>query len=303
MNEELNKEMMVSESDPQSLEEHSHHEPDSFMYIYRSIDISRVQEDVDFVDKCVRAGVIPSSLRYGVMQRNQMVAYRGIVKSTTDNYYYFNWAPQTDFRLVPADDATKQWEAQKLFKTCSFGCDMRKAEAPLSPGESIEGCEEEEVSEDDADKANAPNIWPAGSPSRDEDKDIREQESDITDAHPGATIARTPDDPNIGRIWHEKALSRPGDGAMPLATNDGEQHWNTADLMKAWGKKLQESAPVVQPQITPLESRYLQEVMGMSQADVNKGLRIPARHRISFEQWKSGQLRSNIDNLKSWLKK
>ena len=284
---------MSYESDPKSIDEHRVHEPGSFMDVYRSIDTEHVETDEEFVDKAVHAGVIPSSVRYGVMRRGGMETYRGVVKSR-EGFHYFNWSKGNDFKLVPADTETKLWEADKLYRACSYGCDMRKAdEFPIDPGESVE-----EDDEDDTEKTT-----PSAVAAIQEDQYIKEQHRLNTEHHPGSTYSHLPDDPTVGRQWHEKALSRPGDGTDNLATNDGEQHWDTAGLMKAWGQKLQGTAPSVAPKVSPYESQYLQEVLGVSTLQIEKGMKIPPRHRVSFEQWKTGQLRGRLGGLKGWLQR
>ena len=226
------------------------------------------------------------------MVRGSMKVYRGVVKSSLGEAYYFNWTDGTDFKLVKADDATKVWEAGRLYESCAHGCDMRKADAPIDPAESIE-----EDDEDDVEKT------PAGLATISEEQSIQEQTSLLTDVHPGAARGQTSDDPLVGRQWHaEKALSRPSDGATPVATNDGSQHWSAPDLMKAWGRKLQSTAPNAAPPRTSLETKFMKEMMGATDAQISKGLHLPPRHRVSFEQWKATRLRGRLDGLKSWLK-
>lgn len=313
MNETINKELTISESDPQSLDEHRDHEPGSFMDVYRSLSIDKVELDSELVDKCVKLGVIPVSIRYGSMNRvnmakaqrrvmhhgEELMVIRGVVKSNTGELHYFNWHPEAEFKLIKADDKTKLWDAQRLYDACSHGCDMRKAGEPLDPGEPVARDAENEVEEDD----DAEKARPAAVASISEEQSIREQNSLLTDRHPGAAIGHTPDDPTRGRQWHaEKALSKPGDGTAPLASNDGVSHWSATDLMKAWGKKLQQTAPRAQPKITALEAQYLTEVMGVSQQEISKGVQIPPRHRMSFEQWKSSRLQGRLSDLRNWLK-
>ena len=116
---DLNKELTISEADPISLEERANDKPGSFLDVYRSLSMGHVHIDHDFVDKSVALGVVPTAIRYGRMERGNMEVFRGVVKSTAGDLYYFNWARGSDFKLVPADDANKQWEADKLFRSCT----------------------------------------------------------------------------------------------------------------------------------------------------------------------------------------
>jgi hypothetical protein len=228
-----------------------------------------------------------------------MLVYRGVVKSAGGDLHYFNWNPETEFKLVKADNDTKRWDAQRMYSACSFGCDMRKADAPLDPGEPVDqDCGDEE---EDADKA-ARHGKPAATVPIPEERNVTAQQAEITEVHPGAAMGQTPDDPLRGRQWHAKALGRPTDGMDPTANNDGQQHWNAGNLLKAWGQKLQATAPRLQPATPALESQYMQEVMGVTPEQISKGFRIPPRFRTSFEQWKSHRLRGRLDGLKGWLK-
>ena len=140
MSEESNKALMAEESDPQSIAERQLDAPGSFLDLYRSNSVVEVSQNQFFVDQIVRDGVIPEQLRYGSMARGNMHVYRGVVKGHDGNMFYFNYHDGAPFHLVPADTPTKEWEANKLFKSCRHGCDLiRKAtSAPIDPGEAVD---------------------------------------------------------------------------------------------------------------------------------------------------------------------
>lgn len=289
---EETKKTMTDEADPQAIaQRHEAETPDeaAFLDMYRSLMPQQFERDASFVTKSIIEGVVPESLRYGVMRRGHMEVYRGVVKSTTGDFFYFNWSPQGDFRLVPASDPAKQWESERLYKSCSLGCDLIR-------GPMVKPDDEDE---EDAEKADLPGA--AVAPVHEDDW-ARQQESMQHEVHPGSTQSALPDDPTQGKQWHEP-LRRASDGLHALAANDGEKHWSTIDLMKAYGAKLQASAPTVAPRIDPVEAHYLQEVMGATPDQIEKGMRLAPRHRIDFERWKSSQLRGRMSGLRDWLER
>ncbi len=297
--EDLEKDITAKESDPASIDARRLDEPGSFLDIYRSIAIESIHNDMEFVDYCVKAGVIPASVRYGAMRRGQMLVYRGVVKSLPGDLFYFNWTPGADFKLVPADDMTKKWEADKMFKSCTFGCDIRKAEAPLDPGESVEDDEEDH---DDLEKMGRMAGRPAGALPIPEAQAVAQQQSVMTTQHPGAAGGgTTPDNLNVGRDWH-KSITHPADTAQ-VGTNDGVRHWTGLDLVKAVANKLHSTTPTVQPSLTPLEHQFLTQVMGYAPDQITKGMKIPPRQRLNYENWKSDQLRGKLNGLNNWIKK
>ena len=267
---------MPSESDPKRLAERHNDSQSQFLDMYRSLDLDRVDIDQDVVDSLVTDfGVIPETIRYGYMRG----AYRGAVKSTTGELFYFNYAPEENtFKAVPADSTNQVWEVEKLLKSCKLGCDLNR---------------NGEV----AQKASAATI------PDDEDDYQRAQHRMATEHHYNGAGAPTPDKPEVGRNWHEP-IRRAGDALKSLGTNDGEQHWNTSSLMKAWGQQLQATAPRIRPQLDPLEVRFATEHLGKSMTDVESGrVTFSPRDQAAFQQWKSTELRGNISPLASWLEK
>jgi hypothetical protein len=303
MSDELNKTLTVEEPDPQALAERQQDAPGSFLDYYRSVSMQHVDLDEQFVEKSVIEGVVPALLRYGVMQRGTMTVYRGVVKSVDGALFYFNWSDGNPFKLVKADNKTKEWEANKLMKSCHLGCDMAvKANAPLDPGETVteayqsDNDEAEEDAQDEAEKA------PAAVAPRSEEQWMAEQQTMREQVHPGSTHSALPDDPTQGRQWHEP-IRRATDAAQPLATNDGQKHWSASQLMKAYGQQLQTSAPRVHPMPEPLEQQYMSEILGTTTENIEKGFRLSPRQRLDFEQWKARQLRGRMTSLQSWLGK
>ena len=289
--------------------------------MYRSVSSQHIAQDESFVNQSVREGVVPETVRYGIMERGTMKAYRGVVKSTQGEMFYFNWHDGGKFKLVPVNACDpkhldeRQWEANKLFKSCQFGCDLIRsgdaapmvptapgANPPMQPLALVQDPEEE----NEVDKAG--ELPGAAVAPVSEEAWMADQARMRQEVHPGAAGTQTPDDPAVGRDWHNEnenialAQNNVQDGLQPLATNDGEKHWNTADLLKSWGVQLQETAPRVLPQATGLEHEYMQTVLNMPTEQVQKGVALAPRHRHAFEQWKSERLRGRLSKLSEWTR-
>jgi len=300
MIEDFEKTVVVDEPDPQKIEERRNDPPGSFLDMYRSLSSQHIPQDESFVNSVVIEGVIPEVIRYGVMNRGTMHAYRGVVKSTQGDLYYFNWHEGAKFKLVPANDDTKVWEANKLFKSCQLGCDLIRSNdnAPITAGEPVDPPEEEEdINDVDKDEGGVPGA--AVAPVAEETW-AQDQQRMLHEVHPGAAGTQTADDPTVGRDWHAQDLSRAQDGMGALASNDGEKHWTTSDLLKSWGKQMQATAPRVLPRVSALEAEYMNTVLNVPQEQIQKGMLMTPRHRHSFEEWKASRLRGRLAKLSSW---
>jgi hypothetical protein len=298
MTEDFEKTVAIDEPDPQKIAERKDDPPGSFLDMYRSLSSQHIPQDETFVNSIVIEGVIPETIRYGVMNRGTMHAYRGVVKSTQGDLYYFNWHDGAKFKLVPANDDTKVWEANKLFKSCQLGCDLIRSNdsAPITSGEPVDPPEEEEASEDIAKDVPAAAVAAVS-----EEQFAQDQERMLHERHPGAAGTQTADDPTQGRDWHaQETLARAQDGMDALASNDGEKHWTTADLLKSWGQQMQQTAPRVLPRVSALESEYMQTVLNVPHDQIQKGMLMTPRHRHSFEEWKASRLRGRLAKLSSW---
>ena len=309
MSEQLDKNVAADESDPQALAARQNDEPGSFLSLYRSLSPSHLEMDEFIVKGAVDNAVIPASVRYGVMKRGNIQVYRGVVKSTGGDLFYFNWAPNTQFKLVRAQESDQQFEASKLLKSCAIGCDLRKTEAPLDPDETVEEATKEGTSfedEDGTEKGAVPIPAAAQAPVL-EDHYNAQQDRLTTQHHPGAAGTASPDSQEGHDRWHgaedmQHSITRPGDGMGQLGSNDGQQHWSALDLLKAWGRNMQRTAPRLHAPASPLEAEYMTTVLGVSQDEMRKGLTLPPRHRLGFQQWKSTQLRGRLSGLERWLR-
>lgn len=272
------------DADPEALEQRQYDEPGSFLDLYRSMSPRHLAQDEFFVDECVLSGVVPKSMRYSILNKSGFQAYRGVVQATDDSLHYFQWNTSTeDFRMVKADTPEKEQEATDLYRGMAYGCDL---------------ADEDETEAEKANRIAAMAAVP-------EENFAQQQERLATEHHPGAAGGNTPDDPNVGRQWHATKGVQGGvmglndSGLAPLQST--EQHWNLTQLVKACGEQLEEMAPRVLPAASPLEARYMRECLGATEEQIAKGVALPPRHRIHFEQWKADQLVGTVNPLEKWL--
>lgn len=266
-------------SDEQTATAESHLDALDF---YKSTNIADRAFDQEMVLRAMDNRIVPRTVRYDAFRE----VYRGVVKSTTGELYYFNYTPKTDtYRIVKADTQTKQWEAERLLKNCKHGCDMTN-----------------EKQEDD-EKAGKAGGSPADfmPPSIPEEDAVRTADSEVTERHPGATVASTPEQDGSAERWHgsghiERALPPTDQSVNPNA-------WSTTSLLKAWGQVLQETAPRV-AQIDPQERRFMIEVMGKAPEEVDSGrVQIGSARRAQYNQWLTRSTRTHMGRLNEWLSK
>jgi hypothetical protein len=282
--------MITDESDPLSAAQHTTDEPGSFLDVYRSQNLLSLDKDEEFVEKSIQLKVVPESLRYTVMKHRDYEVYRGIIKSTDGSLHYFQWTPNTNFKLIKAADAERIAEATRFYTVCKSGCDLKKIEDPIDSGESIE-----ESTEDKEDKAVQPGL-PA-LPSIPEQEWVDSQNNTATMVHPGSTAAASPDDGQNTQNWHGDATK----SLTPPNTPETPPYWSTVDLVKAWTNEIKKSKYVTH--LEPLEKQYMEEVLGMSHSDIRKCMSLPPRHKLGFVQWKSQRLHSKLDSLYNWIGK
>jgi len=295
---------------------------ESIMDYYTSLSPSNRMTEVAIVHKSIKNGVVPESVRYGVMNN----VFRGIVKSSKDDLYYFSYIPDGKFSLVKANDRDKVWEANKLLKSCSLGCDIvRMEKADVAMG---------------------------SMPVVDEEQDVVAQQRLATAKHPGAAGSVTPDLPEVGRQWHEeeeitqKADAIPGglaDGKSPsdfdqdkldegvkvelehtsdrsIATEiamdhltedqdyysklkEVEKSWNAASLIKGLGQSLQRTAPRTFHTASDKEKQFLLEVVGKTPEQIEAGdTRMNPTQKVLYARWMNKSLRSKLNDLKGWRK-
>lgn len=253
---------------------------------YKSLTNDHREVEREIISRTLECCVVPNSVRYGIFKD----VYRGVVKSTAGELYYFNYPPNGNFHLVKAVDTTKEWEVNKLLKSCNLGFDLIKAEKSV----------EHAVDEDDEDEKKA-DIAGLPPPSRPEEIDVATQDSQMTEVHPGATSSQTSQQDGSAERWHGTGhLER----ALPEITQDENAHaWDTNALMKAWGQQLQATAPRVST-VDPQQRQFMVEVLGKTPDEIDSGkTKMSPSHRAQYNQWLTKSLRGRITTLSSWMGK
>lgn len=255
---------------------------------YKSLTNDNYVVEREIISKSIEKGVCPDSLRYGEFRGG----YRGVIKDTAGQLYYFNLPPSLSFQLIKADTKEKQNEACQLHEKLKCGCDM------MHTNKTIEAATEEDEDEEKGPMGGTGTLPPA---SRPEAQEVATQTSQIMTNHPGATQASTPQQDGSTERWH-------GSGHLELAlppidNSTNPNAWNTNQLLKAWGDKLQSTAPRVNP-LDPQERKYLVEVLGKTPQEVDSGkARISSQHRAHYNEWLTRSLRTRVGGLVDFLQK
>lgn len=246
---------------------------DDILSFYKSVG----QPDADLVrtvvERAVAEGIVPSQVRYGHFQKS----VRGAFADARGQAGYFTTLANGELRIIKAVENLQAHEARRLLKTLEVGIDLIKS--------SKDDEEDEEKQDGKADIAALP---PAARP---EAADVATQNSQTTQVHPGATTSQTPESPDAVARWHGEGKSE-----------EVQKSWSTASLMQSWGQALQKSAPRTLSTITPLEHKFMTEVLGRKSADIDLGkARLTPQERIQMRDWANKSLRSRLDALASKL--
>lgn len=239
----------------------------------------RIEEE-DIITKAVDRGVVTDSMRYGVMNG----AMRGVIKSPNGGLYYFNYSPSKELIVSPANDQTKQWEADRLLSKCKLGCDLIKAK--LEEEDEAEKAEAEKAEGSTGEIPGVAHVIP-------EQQDIQAQQRIMTERHPGAGAGSTPDLPGRGRQWHEE---------QPAQKSTG--FWNKNMLLQGLGKSLQKNAAMRNRSPTKQEEQFMLEVLGRTPGEISSGeVFMNPTQKVMFARWAGKSLKTKINNLSNWIEK
>jgi len=245
---------------------------DDILSFYKSVG----QPDADLVrvvvERAVAEGIVPSQVRYGHFQKS----IRGAFADVNGQAGYFTTLANGELRIIKAVENLQVHEAQRLLKTLEVGVDLVKADSKDEDEEKKDG------------KADIAALPPAPRP---EAVDVATQNSQTTQVHPGATSAQTPESPDAVARWHGEGKSE-----------EVQKSWSTASLMQSWGQALQKSAPRALSTVSPLERKFMTEVLGRKSADIDIGKsRLTPQERIQMRDWANKSLRSRLDALAAKL--
>ena len=264
----------------------------SVLDMYKSLTPNRRSEEEELLTLSISEGVVPSSLRYGIMNQTR----RGVVKSTDGTLYYMSYAPGHEFRLIKADTPRKKWESENLLKNCNLGCDLIKAGAEYHDDEKEE---ELDKAEGGAGQQVASRPMPV-----EEEQQIADQHDVMTTHHPGAAGALTPDQPNRGKDWHGTQQQQVPTQPVPDAPVEKGGFWDMNTLLKGLGQSMQKSVPPRYRQPSHQEHQFMVEVLGRSPEDIAGGnASMSPGQRVQFNQWLNKSLRYSLNGLQGWRNK
>ena len=248
-------------------------------------------DESQIVEKASAEGVIPKTIRYGVM--NNVI--RGAMQTIVGDLYYFNYRPDLDtLRLVKADNPTKEWEAVRLLKSCRLGCDLMKSLEAVDD-DSYDPQDEAQYDEPvhKADEGGSGGGTGAGNPaSITEEEYINRQDDLMTEDHPGAAVGLTPDQPHRGKQWHQEE---------PVPVSKG--FWTANDLVKGLNEQLKKATPRDWKPVSDLERQFLMQELGRSDEEVDSGqTHMTPIQKVRYHQWANKSLRSQLNKLSKWTK-
>lgn len=258
---------------------------------YTSLTINNRLNEGQIIEKSTNEGIIPRSIRYGIMNN----VFRGAIKTLTDELYYFNYRPDTDtIRLVKANDTDKIWEANRLLKSCKLGCDFVK---------SLEAIDDDGYEPHEDAKFDEPVKKTSGSSGGDsggaalmpdtEENNINIQDDLITQQHPGAALGLTPDNPARGKQWHEET---------PYPTVKSK-FWTASDLIKGLNQELKKATPREWKPVSDLERQFLTQELGRTNEQIDTGLvHMTPIQKVRFQQWANKSLKNQLNELIKWTK-
>lgn len=238
---------------------------------YKSVNPDKAEMDDDLVILVINREIIPKTIRYREVNKG----FKGAIEDTSGDKYYFVYVPELSFKLVKAETEGQLNELNNMFSKSSYGVDLVKA-----------GQVSHDASEDNEDLFNIEEEKKAvggGQASGQSQTGVSESES----------ISSTPDMPGVGFDWHGDSFQR------SFQSNMGEG----IDLVKSFTTKLQDSIPDRYKPASPLEIRYLTEVLRYTKADVSKGMRVSNFNKSKYLQWIKQQAQEKTSKLENWLSK
>lgn len=255
---------------------------------YKSLTPTNRETEREMINLALDNNVFPESMRYDEFRGG----YRGVMKSTDGDLFYFTWPKVGAFHLVKATDDTRKWEVARLSKGLSQGVDL------IRKGDSTDDEDEEEKGKAGPGGGGMSGMPPAPMP---EEQNVASQASQMTETHPGGAMGTTPESDTSEARWH-------GTPGLLKALPDIDasiQHnaWSGVQLMKAWGDVLQTTAPRLAP-VDPKLREFCVEVLGKMPSEVDAGpIKLNGMQRAQFNAWLTKSTRTRVTGLEKWLTK
>lgn len=239
--------------------------------MYKSLSVAHRAVDSALLDVFLERNIPVDTMRYSEFRDVR----RGAVKSIDGTLYYFHIAPNVDPHVVIADSVEKSREIDRIMQYGRCGIDLKKAG---------------KTDEDDEEKAMEGSSAELPPPSMKEDQAVVQQQAQVTDVHPGATTAQTPQSDGSSERWHGTAAQKSDFDA-------------TLDMLKSTTAQLMSTVPTAPASLESLEHRYMREVLNKSGAEISIGARLTPVQRAQFTRWSAQQLRKSVDGLEKLVRR
>ncbi len=237
---------------------------------YKSISGQSVDAHNDIVNAAVCKGIVPSSVRYDLLNTE----FAGIMKGTCGNTYYFQFDPTTLSLDHHAVDAFSAARADHIFAKSAHGFDLIKS----IPSDDEE--DEEKAMGAPSGGGGQNSGGPGGAVS--EEQAMAAQQRLMTEQHPGAAGGQTPDRPEVGRQWHQ----------------------DTVKSLNFMSEEINKSVESFYPSVSDTEKQFLVEVMGRSPDDVDAGdARMTPIQKVTYQKWLAKSVNNDYKTLTGWLAK
>lgn len=255
---------------------------------YKSLTPTNRESERELINLALDQNVFPASLRYDEFRGG----FRGVIKSTDGELYYFNYPKVGSYQLVKAVDENRKWEVTRMSKGLSQGCDLVR--------KSDDADEDEEEKDGKAGPAGGgmAEMPPASVP---EAQNVASQAQQMTETHPGGAMGTTPEADGSEARWHgTPGLAK----ALPdIDASITHNAWSGVELMKAWGQQLQATAPRLAP-TDPKMREFCIDVLGKMPSEVDAGpIKLNGMQRAQYNAWLTKSTRSRVTSLESWLEK
>jgi hypothetical protein len=254
---------------------------EALLDFYKSISPTHREEDEEILIRSIESGVLPHKLRYGVMKST----YRGVIENKTGDLYYFSYMHGQSLKLVKADSENKLWEANRIIKHSTLGCDLLKAK---DEKEKDKHADEETTEEGEIEQKASP-VMGTAMPNIPEAENVAQQDNLTTDVHPGGVGDETPDG-NASK-WHPEAEKSKKGG-----------FWEVNDLLKGLSNQFKQGKPLPQRMITDREREFLMTT-GKTAEEIDNGATMTPMQKVQFRLWLGKSLNKSVSSLDKWLKK
>ncbi len=246
---------------------------------YKSLNKANRTTDEDIVILLINQDIIPETIRYSNIHKG----VKGAIRDNVGDIYYFNYVPDTSFRIVKAKNDEQIAELTHILTKAKLGADLTsestadedKDKLEVEPGESVKDSEDLHNKEDE-EKAGASGGSSGGQQNQGGGGNMDSE-----------SISMTPDRPDVGFDWHGDNFKRSIE--------------ESTALMKSFTSNIQTLVPDKYKLVPVLEKRYLKEILKYKDEDIMKGIKLNPFQKTKYLQWVKEQAIKKTISLENWL--